>query len=353
MASFDRLGVGDEPADRAGGHVRRHRRRGRLRGRRARKSVRAVILYPRGRVSPFQQLQLCCWGEPVIALEVDGDFDDCQRLVKAAFADPALARAHRLTSANSINIGRLLPQMVYHRRGRLARACARPAWRPASSSRPAISAMRVAALWARGLGLPVGPVVAVTNANRTLSDWHRERRLPAAAGRGDARQRDGRRRAEQFRAARRGVRPRPARWRSSASTTTRSARGSGSSMRAAALSSGARIRRPRPRPMRRLDPAVRGGADLDRRGDRASVQVRRGGRAPDRRDPGAAARAGGDPRPAVTGAVDPGDARSVWLERWVLRPRRTPGRPERRSLYQAPLVTAPCEAEPTSRAYLA
>ena len=47
------------------------------------------------------------------ALEVDGDFDDCQRLVKAAFADPKLAADHRLTSANSINFGRLLPQMAY------------------------------------------------------------------------------------------------------------------------------------------------------------------------------------------------------------------------------------------------
>ena len=65
--------------------------------------VRAVDPLPQGRVSPFQEQQLTCWGEPVRALEVEGDFDDCQRLVKAAFADPDLPARQRLTSANSIN----------------------------------------------------------------------------------------------------------------------------------------------------------------------------------------------------------------------------------------------------------
>jgi len=137
-----------------------------------RHSVRALILYPRGRVSPFQRLQLGCWRAPVTALEVEGDFDDCQRLVKAAFADPDLAGPHRLTSANSINVGRLLPQMVY-----LAAAALRI--RRETGVAPGFViptgnlGHAVAALWARGLGLPIGPVVAVTNANRTLSNWHR------------------------------------------------------------------------------------------------------------------------------------------------------------------------------------
>jgi threonine synthase len=137
-----------------------------------RSGARAVILYPRGRVSAFQQHQLCCWGAPVEALEVDGDFDDCQRLVKAAFADPALAEAHRLTSANSINIGRLLPQMVY-----LA-AASLEAWRDTNIVPGLILPTGnlghgVAALWARGLGLPIGPILAATNANRTLLEWNR------------------------------------------------------------------------------------------------------------------------------------------------------------------------------------
>jgi threonine synthase len=135
-------------------------------------AVRALILYPKGRVSPFQELQLTCWGAPVRALEVDGDFDDCQRLAKAAFADPVLVRAHRLTSANSINIGRLLPQMAY-----LAYAAVR--LHAEAGERPGLIIPTgnlghgFAALYARALGAPIGPIFLVTNANRTLRDWHR------------------------------------------------------------------------------------------------------------------------------------------------------------------------------------
>ena len=137
-----------------------------------RRAVRALILYPRGRVSAFQQHQLCCWGAPVEALEVEGDFDDCQRLVKAAFADPALAAAHRLTSANSINLGRLLPQMVYLAAAALdvrRETGVEPGFLLPTGNLGHV----VAALWARDLGLPIGPIVAATNANRPLSDWHR------------------------------------------------------------------------------------------------------------------------------------------------------------------------------------
>src|SRR3546814_17272848 len=77
-----------------------------------RRAVRAVILCPGVRVSAFQERQLTCWDDPVRALEVEGDFDDCQGLAKAAFADVELVRTFNLTSANSINIGRLLPQMA-------------------------------------------------------------------------------------------------------------------------------------------------------------------------------------------------------------------------------------------------
>ena len=78
-----------------------------------RAGVEAIVLYPKGRISPFQERQLTCWGDNVRAIEVDGDFDDCQRLVKGAFGDQRLARDLQLTSANSINIGRLLPQLAY------------------------------------------------------------------------------------------------------------------------------------------------------------------------------------------------------------------------------------------------
>src|SRR5438270_13887970 len=76
--------------------------------------TRVVILYPDGRVSPTQEAQLTMFNGDstnVRAYAVAGSFDDCQRLVKEAFADAGLRRDVRLTSANSINIGRLLPQM--------------------------------------------------------------------------------------------------------------------------------------------------------------------------------------------------------------------------------------------------
>jgi threonine synthase len=76
--------------------------------------TRVVVLYPHGRVSRVQEAQFTTLGGNVSAVAVEGTFDDCQRLVKEAFADRDLHRAHRLTSANSINIGRLLPQMAYY-----------------------------------------------------------------------------------------------------------------------------------------------------------------------------------------------------------------------------------------------
>ena len=135
-----------------------------------RAAVRALILFPRGRVSPFQELQLTCWRAPVRALEIDGDFDDCQRLVKAAFADRALSESHRLTSANSINIGRLLPQIAYAGHAAL-RLFAETGVKPGFVIPTGNLGHGFATLAARALGLPIGPVVLVTNANRTLADW--------------------------------------------------------------------------------------------------------------------------------------------------------------------------------------
>jgi len=76
--------------------------------------IRVVILYPSKRISEAQEKQFTTLGENITALEVDGTFDDCQRLVKQAFSDAELNKRAFLTSANSINIGRLLPQMFYH-----------------------------------------------------------------------------------------------------------------------------------------------------------------------------------------------------------------------------------------------
>ena len=76
--------------------------------------IRIAVLYPLGKVSPRQEAQFTTLGGNVTAVAVRGAFDDCQRLVRQAFADPGLNARHALTSANSINIGRLLPQTFYY-----------------------------------------------------------------------------------------------------------------------------------------------------------------------------------------------------------------------------------------------
>jgi threonine synthase len=135
-----------------------------------RKWVRVVILYPRGLVSPRQEQQLTCWGDNVISLRIDGTFDDCQRLVKEAFVDFTLSRRHRFSSANSINIGRLLPQMAYYAASSLAvnrSTGARPCYViPAGNLGNAF-----AAVWARALGFPLGRILLAHNANRTVRDY--------------------------------------------------------------------------------------------------------------------------------------------------------------------------------------
>ena len=134
--------------------------------------VRVVILYPNGMVSPRQEQQLTCWGENVSALRIGGTFDDCQRLVKEAFGDVALGQRHRFSSANSINIGRLLPQMVYYAASSLE--IERRTGQPASYIIPAGNLGNAfAALWARALGLPIRRIILAHNLNRTVPDYLR------------------------------------------------------------------------------------------------------------------------------------------------------------------------------------
>ena len=76
--------------------------------------IHVYVLYPKGKVSPIQECQFTTLGQNITALEVDGVFDDCQALVKSAFVDPELNVHLRLTSANSINVARFLPQSFYY-----------------------------------------------------------------------------------------------------------------------------------------------------------------------------------------------------------------------------------------------
>src|SRR5262249_29733900 len=135
-----------------------------------RPGIEVVILYPKGGVSPTQERQLACWGANVRCFAVRGTFDDCQRLVKQAFLDAGFRESRELSSANSINLGRLLPQAVYYAAASLA------IWHryrePTSFVVPSGNlGNAVACLWARRLGLPIADVVLAHNANRTVPDY--------------------------------------------------------------------------------------------------------------------------------------------------------------------------------------
>ena len=135
-----------------------------------RKGIRVCVLFPEGRVSPRQQHQLTCWGGNVISLAVRGEFDDCQRMVKEAFADEQLSRRHNLCSANSINVGRLLPQSAYYAHASLNHY--KIVGRVANFIVPTGNLGNVfACVWARQMGLPIGRIVMATNANTTVPDF--------------------------------------------------------------------------------------------------------------------------------------------------------------------------------------
>lgn len=133
-------------------------------------NVNVVILYPDGLVSPRQAHQLGCFGDNVRALRVAGRFDDCQRMVKAALNDASLQAQRPLSSANSISLGRLLPQMSYYAHAALGW------WREHGTPLNFIVPTgnlgnALACLWAREMGLPVGEVRLACNANATLPDY--------------------------------------------------------------------------------------------------------------------------------------------------------------------------------------
>ena len=130
-------------------------------------NTRVTILYPKGKVSEIQELQLCTNGANIHAIEINGTFDDCQALVKQAFADEELNQRLRLTSANSINIARLIPQTFYY-----FNAYAQLKRNGSSEvvfSVPSGNFGNIGAgLLAYKMGLPVKQFIAATNANDTV-----------------------------------------------------------------------------------------------------------------------------------------------------------------------------------------
>lgn len=136
------------------------------------RNVQVVVLFPEGRVSARQAHQLSCFGDNIHSYRVQGSFDDCQRLVKTAFADTDLSEKYALTSANSINLGRLLPQMSYY-------AWAAVQYAKQKNDNAMLNFVipsgnlgnAFAAVLARAAGAPMGDIALATNANHVLSDF--------------------------------------------------------------------------------------------------------------------------------------------------------------------------------------
>ena len=129
--------------------------------------IHVYVLYPKGKVSPIQECQFTTLGRNVTALEIDGNFDDCQTLVKAAFMDEELNRAMRLTSANSINVARFLPQAFYYfwayaQLGRDNVVCCVPSGNFGNIC---------AALFGKRMGLPIKRFIAANNANSVFYEF--------------------------------------------------------------------------------------------------------------------------------------------------------------------------------------
>lgn len=128
--------------------------------------TQVVILYPSGKVSGLQEKQLTALGGNITALEIDGSFDDCQHMVKSAFLDEETAKASHLTSANSINITRLIPQMLYYFES--ARQLETP---PVFVIPSGNFGNLTASLIAMQMGLPVKHLVAATNVNDVVPQY--------------------------------------------------------------------------------------------------------------------------------------------------------------------------------------
>jgi len=159
--------------------------------------VSVTVLYPKDRVSPLQERQIAGLGGNIRALAVEGSFDDCQRMVKTALSDESLKRKAALSSANSINILRLIPQIAYHAAaaGRAFAGKTDPDGAATPRSKPQTAGVSrgpqtagsatpitlcvpsgnfgnlTAGLYAMRMGAPIRGFVAATNSNRTIPDY--------------------------------------------------------------------------------------------------------------------------------------------------------------------------------------
>ncbi len=130
--------------------------------------VKVTILFPKGKVSDVQQRQLTTWGGNIRAIEVDGTFDDCQKIVKTAFLDKELNKKVNLSSANSINMARLIPQSFYY----FYAFQQLESWKEVVIAVPSGNYGNITAgLLAMKMGLPIKRFIAAANANRVVQDY--------------------------------------------------------------------------------------------------------------------------------------------------------------------------------------
>lgn len=133
--------------------------------------IEVFILYPEGRVSPIQEKQLTTWGGNITAIEVKGSFDDCQAMAKGMLGDAELSKNQRITSANSINIARLIPQSFYYFQ---LYAQLKHLGKPLTVCVPSGNFGNLTAgLMAKKLGLPIRHFLAATNANDVVPEFMR------------------------------------------------------------------------------------------------------------------------------------------------------------------------------------
>lgn len=133
--------------------------------------IRVYVLYPKGKVSPIQEVQFTTLGQNITALEVDGTFDDCQALVKSAFMDQELNERLKLTSANSINVARFLPQSFYYFYAYAQLDKLGLAQEVVFSVPSGNFGNITAGIFAQWMGLPVKRFIAANNRNRVFLDY--------------------------------------------------------------------------------------------------------------------------------------------------------------------------------------
>ncbi|MDR0723047.1 MAG: threonine synthase [Treponema sp.] len=158
--------------------------------------IKVTVLYPQGRVSPLQERQIAGLGGNIQAIAVEGSFDDCQRLVKTAFRDQDIQKREALSSANSINIARLIPQSIYYAAaagkafaGKTDPVQAGSPWAAPGAASPGTWSLLkpgqaitfcvpsgnfgnlTAGMYAMKMGAPIRGFIAATNVNKTIPDY--------------------------------------------------------------------------------------------------------------------------------------------------------------------------------------